>query len=625
MNVTNTTSARFTFTISDGVFIPLQFFVLIISFVLLFLFFLLRKEKSLKYRGCLPYFSVYGVFLLSIRFLVSNLSFLKVNNVESFTQKFVSKVLTFRFSCWWGLVIFTPVFMLFIITQTLSILQYLINKRIDTLKDLTWGLLDGKQEKLDKGIVSRLKTLNLINKDQTKSKKMISPTTPKKIESDILSPKMEIFSPNEKSELELLSLQKIPSNTSNEHLNLEITLSTVERSPETENLSKSPVSPKALTNLFSNESLDTYSPNTEMESKPMKISGPTNENTDDATTTLSTDFDEDELKELRNSFKKIKIMKFFGGFWFKLIVIVVVFSFILLTHVAIHGGIEIFTKEWCYINKYPLSFAISSLVTPLFLIFFIILNVGWMIFDWITFLREKKFNLKNYFIIDDPFGFRIEHFIGVFAMISLLWVAFVPFALFLVNEKLPSQAVDSPRGEIFGILQSVALILIELILIIVLISVPLTLAIISFCKRKFQPVIYDSEFDAFINTKKGRELFKKYAKKEWSLENILFFEQVEKYKKIWIFKIANKRAKEIVETYIEFGSPLEVNLSAEVRKTAKYKVKNFKEFKEGFKLIFDDAVKETKRNMRDTYARIRRTLEYQHWKSSSKALVEEEQ
>jgi uncharacterized protein YeaO (DUF488 family) len=68
-----------------------------------------------------------------------------------------------------------------------------------------------------------------------------------------------------------------------------------------------------------------------------------------------------------------------------------------------------------------------------------------------------------------------------------------------------------------------------------------------------------------------------------------------------------------------------VNLSAEVRKTAKYKVKNFKEFKEGFKNIFDDAIKETKRNMRDTYARIRRTLEYQHWKSSSKALVEEEQ
>jgi hypothetical protein len=504
--------------------------------------------------------------------------------------------------------------MLFIIAQTLSILQYLINKRIDALKDLTWGLLDGKQEKGEKSVSKRLKTLNLLNKEIGKSPTLLSPKTPRKVEPELLSPKMEIFSPSdEKSDLEFSQLKL----NSNEYINQEMPLNTVE------NLS--PVSPKALTSLFSNESLDSYSPNMVNETKPMKIAGPTNETTDDATTTLSTDIDEEELKELRSSFRKLKIMKFFGGFWFKMIVIVSVFSFVMLTHVAIHGGIEIFTKDWCTLDQYPLSYAISSLVSPFFLLIFMILLIGLMILDWVIFLRENKFNLKNFYILDDPFGFRIEHLVGVVTLVNMIWIAFMPFALLFVNERLPTQAVDSPRGELLGIILSVALISIELFIMIVLGSIPLTLAIISFCKRRLQPIIYDSEFDAFINTKKGRELFKKYAKKEWSLENILFFEQVEKYKKIWIFKLANKRAKEIVETYVEFNSPLEVNLSAEVRKTAKYKVKNFKEFKEGFKNIFDDAIKETKRNMRDTYARIRRTLEYQHWKSSSKALVEEKE
>jgi hypothetical protein len=93
MNITNSTIPRLTFTISDGVFIPLQVFVYLISLVFLLLFFLFRKEKELKYRGCLPYFSVYGVWLLSIRFVVSNLSFLKIGNDESFTHKFVKKKL----------------------------------------------------------------------------------------------------------------------------------------------------------------------------------------------------------------------------------------------------------------------------------------------------------------------------------------------------------------------------------------------------------------------------------------------------------------------------------------------------------------------------------------------------
>jgi hypothetical protein len=104
------------------------------------------------------------------------------------------------------------------------------------------------------------------------------------------------------------------------------------------------------------------------------------------------------------------------------------------------------------------------------------------------------------------------------------------------------------------------------------------------------------------------------------LENILFYEQIDKYKKIKVSKVSKKRANEILVNFIEVGSVLEVNLAADVRKSTKNKILNFS--KDDFKDIFDDAIKETKRNMRDTFARIRKTEEFQNWKNFSKVVIE---
>ena len=69
-----------------------------------------------------------------------------------------------RFSCWWTLLISSPVVTLFIIFQILNILQYFLNKRIDSLKDLTWSLYDTKNEKtmekLEKKVEKMKKKLN---------------------------------------------------------------------------------------------------------------------------------------------------------------------------------------------------------------------------------------------------------------------------------------------------------------------------------------------------------------------------------------------------------------------------------------------------------------------------------
>jgi hypothetical protein len=136
--------------------------------------------------------------------------------------------------------------------------------------------------------------------------------------------------------------------------------------------------------------------------------------------------------------------------------------------------------------------------------------------------------------------------------------------------------------------------------------------VIVVCFQKIQKSkynVYESVFDALINDKKGKEIFKRYSRSEWSLENILFFEDVERYKECPTFKLAKRRAAEILKNYILQGSPLEVNISGEIRKTLIKKLNNMDDHE------FDKSIEEVRRNMR-----IPRT-ELTKWASNSKIKI----
>jgi hypothetical protein len=91
------------------VYLTLQGFNFLIFIFVGILLFLFRKEKELKYRSWLPYFSIFGLFILSIRLGLGNLSILKIGNKESYTFKFFNFFSQHSFSCWWDLVILAPV------------------------------------------------------------------------------------------------------------------------------------------------------------------------------------------------------------------------------------------------------------------------------------------------------------------------------------------------------------------------------------------------------------------------------------------------------------------------------------------------------------------------------------
>jgi hypothetical protein len=90
MNSTNANNTLpvFTFTAVDGVYVSLQLVVYLFALLMIFILFLFRKEKPLKSRGCLPYFYIFGIFILSIRLLFSLLSSFRIGSKISFTSRF---------------------------------------------------------------------------------------------------------------------------------------------------------------------------------------------------------------------------------------------------------------------------------------------------------------------------------------------------------------------------------------------------------------------------------------------------------------------------------------------------------------------------------------------------------
>jgi hypothetical protein len=298
---------------------------------------------------------------------------------------------------------------------------------------------------------------------------------------------------------------------------------------------------------------------------------------------------------------------------------------------VIHAGwigiIDAAQPGMCIFKDNPLANPLSALSTTFISFFLLLFNLFLFIANLIYFAKERgSCSVKRYFITDDPFGFRIEQ-IGVIAMLlATVFLSLYPLIYHIIRtvRNNPDNDVYSFQSELFGILLSVSYFIFELGLLASSSFVGLIVAIFSYIRKKFRTKVFENEFVAFINTKEGMKIFKDYSTREWSSENVLFYEEILKFNQIKKFKIAQKNAKNIMENYVEIGSPFEVNLSGDVRKLTKKKIDSMDANKQlsQFSNVFEEAFKETKRNMRDTFGRIRQTEEFKEWKISSKVVIE---
>eukprot|EP00761_Pharyngomonas_kirbyi_P012548 gb/GECH01012575.1/.p1 GENE.gb/GECH01012575.1/~~gb/GECH01012575.1/.p1 ORF type:complete len:522 (+),score=103.63 gb/GECH01012575.1/:1-1566(+) len=83
----------------------------------------------------------------------------------------------------------------------------------------------------------------------------------------------------------------------------------------------------------------------------------------------------------------------------------------------------------------------------------------------------------------------------------------------------------------------------------------------------------DRPFDFFLTDSAGRECFKQFLIREFSVENLLFWIEVEQFKKVSGDEM-NQIANQIFETYIMYGSAFEINIDDELSAGIRERIHN---------------------------------------------------
>lgn len=237
-----------------------------------------------------------------------------------------------------------------------------------------------------------------------------------------------------------------------------------------------------------------------------------------------------------------------------------------------------------------IMFAIVLLVS----ILVIILDIG------LNLVEKKECDILVYFK-DDPLFFRLEFLIIVIPLFTAFALTSIAFYINSYNEWVIK----------FGFL------VIEFIIYYVYGGNILLITIIKKITQSKKAVDPTSINDVLGN-KIANKLITEYAKKEWSQENILVFNEIQKYK-VLKFKYKKKRANEIYTTYICYNAPIEINLPYDIQNPLKEKLQSLKdEEEESWNNIFDEIEYEVLKNIKDTFSRFKSTNEYQQWASTFK-------
>lgn len=196
-----------------------------------------------------------------------------------------------------------------------------------------------------------------------------------------------------------------------------------------------------------------------------------------------------------------------------------------------------------------------------------------------------KCELKRFYIDKDPYSFRLEFLLTILLfVIGVIWV-FIPTTILKIIT------VD------LGLL----LILWNFSLLVLLIT------IYKWIKSKIEKNPQLDEMGKLFQNQELKDLFVEYCKKEWSLENALFYQDSITYR-----NSTEKKRSDIAERmkrlYLSFEmSPLEINVPAEkIQETLKKLEEN---------QLGDDLFKDLEglvaMNMRDTSLRFIKSYEYQ--------------
>lgn len=131
-----------------------------------------------------------------------------------------------------------------------------------------------------------------------------------------------------------------------------------------------------------------------------------------------------------------------------------------------------------------------------------------------------------------------------------------------------------------------------------------------------QPQVLTSnkEFDLFLTNKEAKEIFKQFLVREFSVENLMFYTEVQYFKKLTDADEIKETADQIFTTYVTVGAPFEINIPNDIRNIVGSNVQKapipVDSFFESEKAVYTSMEKES-------FPRFQKNKLYQNWKNAN--------
>lgn len=123
----------------------------------------------------------------------------------------------------------------------------------------------------------------------------------------------------------------------------------------------------------------------------------------------------------------------------------------------------------------------------------------------------------------------------------------------------------------------------------------------------------NKEFDFFLSNKDAKEIFKQFLVREFSVENLMFYTEVQYFKKADAEEV-KETADQIFTTYVTVGAPFEINIPNDIRNVVGTNVQKnpipLDAFFEAEKAVYNSMEKES-------FPRFQKNKLYQNWKNAN--------
>lgn len=242
---------------------------------------------------------------------------------------------------------------------------------------------------------------------------------------------------------------------------------------------------------------------------------------------------------------------------------------------------------------------VNSAVGVAFGISFTFLTVFDIITHW---RRKKKCSCKEFYFKEDPYLFRLE-------VIFYFLLAPLNIIMASVNSALLIRYYNSQVVVLTIFLDLFPNLLLALVIDLFPLGITIYRILRDCCCKKNKDINLDGILTILSNSDL-HDSFKDFAKSEWSVENVLLFDDIINFEKSKSLDDANK----IIANYLEKGAPLEVNVTRKEADEVIQKVKDGEINSDLFSTIKQTTIL----NLGDTYARFIFSDEYLTWEFKNK-------